>query len=113
MRQGTKLRCMLMRQRTELRCIASTNSISKICRHSMTALQTMYKNTATYKNATQLEYEIEGIRNSTVFAKESEALPEICLSGAPSASTLSPLLGSGDGNEKLPWSPMSRQRPER
>ena len=40
------------------------------------------------------EYEVEGIRDSTVFAKESEAsrLPEICLSGAASASTLSPLL---------------------
>ena len=40
------------------------------------------------------EYKVEGIRDSTVFA-ESEAghLPEICLSGAASASTLPPLLG--------------------
>ena len=70
----------------------------------------MYKNTATYKNAMQLEYKIDGIWNSTVFAKESEAgqLPEICLSGAASALTLSPLPGSGYGNEKLSWSPMSR-----
>ena len=50
MRQGTKLRCMLMRQRTELRCIASTNGISTICRHSMTALPT-YLSTTTSTNA--------------------------------------------------------------
>ena len=72
----------------------------------------MYKNTATYKNATELEveagndeeYEMNGIRYSTVFAKESEAgqLREICLSGAASALTLSPLPGSSDGDEKLP-----------
>ena len=71
-----------------------------------------------YKNATQLEfeagndeeYEMDDIRNSTAIAKESEAgdLPESCLSGVASALTLSPLPGSGDGNEKLSWSPMSR-----
>ena len=71
-----------------------------------------------YKNATELEieagnnkeYEMNGIRNSTVFAKESKAgqLSEICLSGTASALTLTPLPGRGDGNEKLSWSPMSR-----
>ena len=63
----------------------------------------MYKNTAIYKNATQLEYKIDGIWNSTVFAKKSEAgqLSEICLSGAASALTFIPLSGNGDGNEKL------------
>ena len=51
-----------------------------------------------------------GIWDSTVFAKESEAdhLPEICLSSAASASTLPPLLGSGDDNEKLSRSLISR-----
>ena len=48
-----------------------------------------------YENATQLdfevgndeEYEVEGIRDSAVYAKESEAghLPELGLSGAASA----------------------------
>ena len=51
-----------------------------------------------YKNATQLEfkagndeeYEMDGIRNSTVFAKESKAghLPEICLPVAESPGSL-------------------------
>ena len=70
----------------------------------------MYKNTATYKNAIQLEYKVDNIWNSTVFAKKSEAgqLPEICLLGAASTLTLTPLPGSDDGNEKLSWSPMSR-----
>ena len=54
---------------------------------------------------------MEGIRDSTVFAKESEAsrLPEICLSGAASASTLSPLLGS----RKVTWTPMSKTEARR
>ena len=39
---------------------------------------------------TMKEYEVEGIRDSTVFAKESDAghLTEICLSGEASVSTL-------------------------
>ena len=74
------------------------------------------------ENATQLgfeggndeKYEVEGIRDSKVFAKESEAghLSEIFLSGAASASTLPSLLGNGDGEEKLPGLRCLKQRPK-
>ena len=55
---------------------------------------------------------MEAIRDSTVFAKESEAgrLPEICLSGAASASTLSPLLLD---SREVTWTPMSKTEAQR
>lgn len=56
-----------------------------------------------FKASNNEEYEVDGIRDSAVYAKKSEVghLPGLGLSGAASASTLPPLLGSGDDKNKL------------
>lgn len=56
-----------------------------------------------FKASNNEEYEVDGIRDSAVYAMKSEVghLPGLGLSGAASASTLPPLLGSGDDEKKL------------
>ena len=60
------------------------------------------------ENVTEFEFKASnneeyGIRDSAVYAMKSEVghLPGLGLSGAASASTLPPLLGSGDDKNKL------------
>ena len=54
-----------------------------------------------FKASNNKEYEVDGIRDSAIYAKKSEAghLPGLGISVA--ASTLPPLLGSGDDKKKL------------
>ena len=77
--------------------LLGTTRKGRVYENATRTLQERYENAAQldFEAGNDEEYEVEGIRDSAVYAKESEAghLSELGLSGAASASTLPPLTG--------------------